>query len=146
MSIKHILPLSFYTHLKEVEVSISFIRQAKSLLNTSPGWNVELIFYWTGNVYYDDPGNDKQKWRVHKDGFMILFESVKWPGFYLDFGDQIRCPTCSLEPDGTCKWEVYLSNGLLCTNCSDWVKKVWWRTSIFDENAVIDSSDDCWDW
>ena len=46
-----------------------------------------LIFNSTGYIYYDDPENDKQKWRVHKDDDKICFESVKWAKYYLSYND-----------------------------------------------------------
>ena len=145
MSMHYTLLLSFYTHLKEEMVSFLLIEQAnncKTKDNEFISCDSKLIFYLIGYVYYDDPENEKQKWIIHKDGFMVSFESAKWPGFYLEFGDQVACHICSLDP---MRCKVYYSDGVLCTNCNPWVKKVWWRTSIFVENAVIPQTDECFD-
>ena len=106
-----------------------------------------MIFYSTGYIWYDDPENDKQKWKVHKDDNEICFESVKWPNYYLTYNDEYyHCCNRNVDNSYNCTaiFDTRFSNWL-CTACNSISRsvKTCWRASIFEENAIIPPRQNC---
>ena len=102
----------------------------------------------TGFIWYDEPGNDKQKWRAHKDNNTICFESVKWPKYFLSFHtynpEELGVPSgyyrcCRYIPESCTSYPDALCDNWLCTACNRWMDpiKTCWKASIFDENAIV---------
>ena len=108
-----------------------------------------ISIFSKGYIYYDDPENDKQKWKIHKDGSMLCFESVKWPEYYLTYYDRFyEC--CYGDPKGVTPsdrncTEYQDDNWLndLCTACNSKPGKICWKASIYEEKEIVSPRYQC---